>query len=96
MTRWEGWPFFQCGWASVVTRRLNMFTLIALGVGAAFGYSLVATIVPLLFLASFRMGDDIQFRVGDCECAAAASGDDTTARSVASLTASAGTLPAYS
>lgn len=56
---WGGWPFFQRGWASVVTRHLNMFTLIALGVGAAFGYSVVATLAPDLFPASFRMGDQV-------------------------------------
>jgi Cu+-exporting ATPase len=56
---WAGWPFFERGWASVVSRHLNMFTLIALGVAAAFGYSVVATIAPELFPASFRMGDDV-------------------------------------
>ena len=43
---WGGWPFFQRGWASVVNRRLNMFTLIALGSSAAFGFSLLATFFP--------------------------------------------------
>ncbi|ODS53448.1 MAG: copper-translocating P-type ATPase [Acidobacteria bacterium SCN 69-37] len=52
---WGGWPFFQRGWVSVVTRQLNMFTLIALGVGAAYVFSVVATIAPGLFPASFRM-----------------------------------------
>jgi P-type Cu+ transporter len=52
---WGGWPFFQRGWASIVNRHLNMFTLIALGVGAAYGYSLVATLAPGLFPHSFRM-----------------------------------------
>jgi Cu+-exporting ATPase len=56
---WGGWPFFERGWASVVTRHLNMFTLIALGVGAAYGYSVVATIAPGLFPASFRMGNEV-------------------------------------
>jgi len=56
---WAGWPFFQRGWASVVTRHLNMFTLIALGVGAAYAYSVVATVAPGLFPASFRMGDEV-------------------------------------
>ena len=56
---WGGWPFFERGWASVVHRHLNMFTLIALGVGAAFGYSVVATIAPNLFPASFRMGGQV-------------------------------------
>jgi Cu+-exporting ATPase len=45
---WCGWPFFERGWASVRTRNLNMFTLIALGVGAAYGFSLVATAAPEL------------------------------------------------
>ena len=52
---WGGWPFFQRGWASVLSRHLNMFTLIALGVGAAYGFSVVATIAPGLFPDSFRM-----------------------------------------
>ncbi|MEP7305945.1 MAG: heavy metal-binding domain-containing protein, partial [Acidobacteriota bacterium] len=56
---WGGWPFFQRGWASVVTRHLNMFTLIALGVGASYVYSIVATIVPGIFPESFRMGNQI-------------------------------------
>ena len=56
---WAGWPFFERGWASVVSRHLNMFTLIALGVAAAYGYSVVATIAPGLFPASFRMGDEV-------------------------------------
>ena len=51
---WAGWPFFQRGWASLKTRNLNMFTLIALGVGVAWGYSVVATIAPGLFPAAFR------------------------------------------
>jgi Cu+-exporting ATPase len=53
---WAGWPFFQRGWTSVVTWKLNMFTLIALGVGAAFAYSVVATLAPGLWPASLRMG----------------------------------------
>jgi P-type Cu+ transporter len=52
---WAGWPFFTRGWTSIVTRKLNMFTLIAIGVGAAFLYSLVATLAPGLFPATFRM-----------------------------------------
>ncbi|WP_296744655.1 heavy metal translocating P-type ATPase [Mesorhizobium sp.] len=52
---WAGWPFFQRGWTSIRTRHLNMFTLIAIGVGAAFLYSLVATIAPAIFPATFRM-----------------------------------------
>jgi P-type Cu+ transporter len=51
---WVGWPFFERGWASVVNRSLNMFTLIALGVGAAYGYSLVATFAPGLFPTALR------------------------------------------
>ncbi len=46
---WGGWPFFERGWASVVNRHLNMFTLIALGVAAAYGFSVVATLAPGLF-----------------------------------------------
>jgi Cu+-exporting ATPase len=51
---WGGWPFFQRGWASIVNRSLNMFTLIAIGVGTAYVYSLIATLFPALFPASFR------------------------------------------
>jgi Cu+-exporting ATPase len=51
---WGGWPFFVRGWASIVNRHLNMFTLIALGVGAAFGFSVVATFAPGLFPHSFH------------------------------------------
>ena len=54
---WGGWPFFQRGWASVVNRAPNMFTLIAMGTGAAYGYSTVATVVPTLLPGSFRMHD---------------------------------------
>jgi Cu+-exporting ATPase len=53
---WGGAPFFARGWASLVARHLNMFTLIALGVGAAYGFSVVATLAPNLFPHSFRMG----------------------------------------
>lgn len=56
---WGGWPFFQRGWASVRTLHLNMFTLIALGVGAAYGYSVVATLMPRLFPQSFYMGHEV-------------------------------------
>jgi P-type Cu+ transporter len=52
---WAGAPFFARGWTSIVTGKLNMFTLISIGVGAAFGYSLVATIAPQWFPDSFRM-----------------------------------------
>jgi P-type Cu+ transporter len=51
---WAGWPFFVRGWHSLVHRSLNMFTLIALGVGVAYGYSIVATLFPGLFPPSFR------------------------------------------
>ena len=51
---WAGWPFFSRGWTSIITRKLNMFTLIAIGVGAAFLYSLVATVAPGLFSPSFQ------------------------------------------
>ncbi len=51
---WGGWPFFQRGWASLVSLHLNMFTLIALGTGTAYLYSLAATFVPDSFPAGFR------------------------------------------
>ena len=51
---WGGWPFFQRGWASIVNRSLNMFTLIALGTGVAYWYSVIATFFPGIFPASFR------------------------------------------
>jgi Cu+-exporting ATPase len=51
---WAGWPFFQRGWASIVSRRLNMFTLIAMGVGVAWLYSVVAAFAPGLFPPAFR------------------------------------------
>ena len=51
---WAGWPFFERGWASVVNRSLNMFTLIALGTGTAFLYSAVAVLFPQLFPNTFR------------------------------------------
>ena len=51
---WAGWPFFVRGWASVRTRNLNMFTLIAMGTGVAWAYSVVATLAPGIFPASFR------------------------------------------
>lgn len=54
---WGGWPFFQRGWTSVVNRAPNMFTLIALGTGAAYGYSTVATVAPTLLPSSFRLHD---------------------------------------
>jgi Cu+-exporting ATPase len=52
---WGGRPFFQRGWASIVNRSLNMFTLIAMGTGTAYLYSLLATIVPQIFPPSFRL-----------------------------------------
>jgi Cu+-exporting ATPase len=61
---WCGWPFFQRGWASIVNRSTNMFTLIAMGTGVAYVYSIVATLFPQIFPASFRsMGDrpDVYF-----------------------------------
>ncbi len=51
---WAGWPFFQRGWRSVKTRHLNMFTLIALGVGAAFVFSAVAMLAPDLFPSTMQ------------------------------------------
>jgi Cu+-exporting ATPase len=51
---WCGWPFFERAWLSIVNRSPNMFTLIALGVGAAYLYSLTATIAPGIFPAGFR------------------------------------------
>ena len=51
---WCGWPFFQRGWMSVVNRHLNMFTLIALGAGASYFYSVYAVLFPHLIPASFR------------------------------------------
>jgi len=51
---WGGWPFFVRAWRSVATRNLNMFTLIGLGIAVAYTYSLVATLAPWLFPASFR------------------------------------------
>ena len=51
---WGGWPFFVRGWKSIVSRNLNMFTLIAIGTGAAYVYSVIATLVPHIFPPSFR------------------------------------------
>ncbi len=65
---WGGWPFFQRGWASLVNRSTNMFTLIAMGTGVAYLFSVVATLFPQIFPASFSsttrsMGDrpDVYF-----------------------------------
>ncbi len=54
---WAGWPFFERGWASLKTRNLNMFTLIAMGTGVAWSYSIVATLAPGLFPPAFRAAD---------------------------------------
>lgn len=54
---WAGWPFFERAWASLRTRNLNMFTLIAMGTGVAWIYSVVATIAPDIFPAAFRAVD---------------------------------------
>jgi Cu+-exporting ATPase len=51
---WGGWPFFQRGWSSLLSRHLNMFTLIALGTGVAYVYSVVASVAPDLFPPAFR------------------------------------------
>jgi Cu+-exporting ATPase len=56
---WGGWPFFERMWASLKTRNLNMFTLIGLGVGAAYGYSLVGTLAPQIFPQSLRTMDGL-------------------------------------
>src|SRR5271157_1040837 len=61
---WCGWPFFQRGWTSLVNRSTNMLTLIAMGTGVAYLFSVVATLFPRIFPASFRsMGDrpDVYF-----------------------------------
>ncbi len=55
---WAGFPFFQRGWRSIVTLKFNMFTLIALGIGAAYFYSLVAAFFPFIFPPSFRPQGD--------------------------------------
>ena len=51
---WGGWPFFQRGWASLVNRSPNMFTLIAMGTGTAYAYSVLATLAPGIFPDAFR------------------------------------------
>ncbi|MEH2530579.1 Cu+-exporting ATPase [Bradyrhizobium sp. AZCC 1614] len=51
---WAGWPFFVRGWQSLVTRNLNMFTLIAMGTGVAYVYSVIGTVAPGIFPATFR------------------------------------------
>lgn len=57
---WAGWPFFERGWASLVNRSPNMFTLIALGVGSAFVYSALGTVAPAAFPDGFRMHGVVQ------------------------------------
>ncbi|MBF8263235.1 MAG: copper-translocating P-type ATPase [Parachlamydiales bacterium] len=54
---WCGWPFFERGWQSILNRHLNMFTLISLGVGTAYIYSLIAVLCPSIFPLSFREKD---------------------------------------
>jgi Cu+-exporting ATPase len=54
---WSGWPFFVRGWNSLLTRNLNMFTLIALGTGVAWLYSIIGTLAPDIFPAAFREMD---------------------------------------
>ncbi|PWB60292.1 MAG: haloacid dehalogenase, partial [Bradyrhizobiaceae bacterium] len=54
---WGGWPFFERGWQSLVTRNLNMFTLIAMGTGVAWIYSVIATAAPDIFPPAFRGAD---------------------------------------
>jgi len=56
---WGGWPFFQRGWLSLKTLHLNMFTLIAMGTGVAWTYSMVATLAPGIYPASFREGGNV-------------------------------------
>lgn len=51
---WAGWPFFVRGWQSLLTRNLNMFTLIAMGTGVAYVYSVLGTVAPQIFPATFR------------------------------------------
>jgi len=54
---WAGWPFFERGWASLKSRNLNMFTLIAMGTGVAWAYSMVAALAPGIFPPAFRGAD---------------------------------------
>src|SRR5213595_2226518 len=54
---WAGWPFFVRGWQSLLSRHLNMFTLIAMGTGVAYVYSLIGTVVPDIFPPTFRGHD---------------------------------------
>ena len=57
---WAGWPFFERAWVSLQNRSPNMFTLIGLGVGAAFGYSVLATVAPQLFPIGFQMNGVVE------------------------------------
>jgi Cu+-exporting ATPase len=66
---WCGWPFFARAWASLLNRSPNMFTLIALGIGAAYGDSLVATVAPQLYPESFRMAGGGVATYFDTACA---------------------------
>jgi heavy metal translocating P-type ATPase len=61
---WAGWPFFVRGWASVRTRNLNMFTLIAMGTGVAWTYSIIATVAPGIFPDSFRSSSGMSGEMG--------------------------------
>ena len=54
---WGGWPFFQRGWYSIINRSPNMFTLIAIGTGTAYGYSVIATVFPTLIPSSFHLAN---------------------------------------
>ena len=56
---WGGWPFFQRAWTSIINRHLNMFTLIGLGVGISYGYSVVAVLLPDIFPPSLRGHDGV-------------------------------------
>ncbi|MBI4042572.1 MAG: copper-translocating P-type ATPase [Deltaproteobacteria bacterium] len=56
---WGGWPFFERGWLSIVRRKLNMFTLISIGIGTAYFYSVIAVLFPQIFPPSFLMGDQV-------------------------------------
>ncbi len=56
---WAGWPLLERGWRSLVTRNLNMFTLIGIGVAAAWVFSVVATVAPGIFPAAFRHGSGV-------------------------------------
>ncbi|MBC7312916.1 MAG: haloacid dehalogenase, partial [Rhizobium sp.] len=54
---WAGWPFFERGWRSILSRHLNMFTLIAMGVGVAWLFSVIATVLPGIFPETFRSAE---------------------------------------